>query len=342
LLARRNARLPDPTWGADTRAVHEAEDTFNERIRLADTKFFNSIESILGETQKLQMPRVIMHRQRACCAPHMCQLKKATVDLSALIERAQLAPDDLAPVEVLMWDYEQKVTPLLIAVDKLLRENKILFTEFSCRKAFTEDGKPLDLNSSAVAQLQRDLYQRELDLRARCAKLQEQIGIENDKYVELLADKLPPAPGKALKTGYLCKAYLHVYPDPAETQELYSGLSAAPDVGEEQKAAIAANWANYRPQYEAINKSFCKLSDDWQMQNAYTGRANGWQEHNQRVNDLTLKRAALHEKFVKSVRDLLNQQTSPHAWQLLQDWFKDFNDWHEKYLKYPVHYVDFS
>ncbi len=320
-LCRPPVRYPD--FNDAQFAMWRVEENLRAALEKEDKHLISELSLVLSEFQKTLLPRVEMRRQRQVCWKYTLhnRISRARLDLSQALEAGRISESVLAQLEPLLWEYEQAVTPLFVALDNENKEFRQKYAAICQNQAVDSNGQPWDLSKPEVAQQVNQMVAEELaNLLRKPFDLQRQIASLNDEYLIKLMGKMPEAKADGLQQAYSSAAYRRVFPDPTDPKRLYEAIMSTEQITDELRIALTSQWSAYRMSYDALCKLMCQSTDRWQEFGARTGLDQGWQEHNTQMAKWTEERIDKNEGFVKHFCDSLPPEAMVDQKRLINDW----------------------
>ena len=206
--------------------VYDVEESLRRAIERADEALFVELESVLADVQKPGMARVRDYRQRQACVGWLRWLvRPARIDLSAMLDDVSAVPEVRAAVDGLLADYERRLTPTRVALNKAMLANRIRLLELSAWLVRDENDRPLD--PTLLRQRSQEHALRVSALLDDSVRLQRQIADLNQKTLGTLLTAMPPSVATSLRNEYQRRAFPTVYPDPHGLHDVCERLVGA-------------------------------------------------------------------------------------------------------------------
>jgi len=298
--------------------VYDVEESLRRAIERADEALFVELESVLADVQKPGMARVRDYRQRQACVGWLRWLvRPARIDLSAMLDDVSAVPEVRAAVDGLLADYERRLTPTRVALNKAMLANRIRLLELSAWLVRDENDRPLD--PTLLRQRSQEHALRVSALLDDSVRLQRQIADLNQKTLGTLLTAMPPSVATSLRNEYQRRAFPTVYPDPHGLHDVCERLVGAAGIDDAQRAAISALCATYQSEYDGVNLEMERRYSDWCLEFASTFGSLNYEQYRLRMRELRDQRWRLNLKTLRQIESLIPDAGSHSELQSLAE-----------------------
>ncbi len=298
------------------------EEGLSASVAQADDSLLSALSLVLADVQLERMTEIRQYRERRRCLPDAFAIHKAKLDLAQLVEELEPTWEERHTVQEMMRTYEAALTPLVLAADRLCRDNRLEFERIRAElRAMASD--PRAANTPLGAARIETLNTQYAGAFRRQGLAQARIAEVNDRFIGPLAMLLPESKRRLFIQRFQSRSYALVYPDPLDPTPVHEAIIHHDALSDDVKLAIQQVWDTYRSVYRRTCDQMERASDQWHRQLAFTGSIDGWLEHNRAMADWTAERQAGSEEVIRKIRILLPPETLEgldsqlRAWEVL-------------------------
>lgn len=273
----------------------------------AESKFFAQIKAVLSEPQLLEFWRVALDRDRRRTCWHDKDFIPARFDLECILEQILLGDEAISSVDNVLIDYEKRVTPLVVQLERALCEREIPLMELNVQTHIDDQGRSVDTSTPGGLEYYWVRRRQISAILDRGVRLQEMIHKVNQEFIPKFVSALPPAAAQEFVRRYRAQAYHHVYPDSCDPSATYHGLISATIVGDDLRSTLEPAWQEYQTRHGDISKlmeaEFERFWHEFAATQSTPNRA-GYRENMRKLRD---ERWQLDEQIITRLRSLLPQ-----------------------------------
>lgn len=237
------------------------------RIRTLDNQLFDQIQTVLGEQQVAEMPRVRLARQRTIYTGSMLSrgLSGAgeIVDFSAEIPALELDPETAARVDVAIRQYEDKLTR---AGQKLHDATLRMFTDLvgaleaagfgnMTQEDFVEDPE-------RVEQMMEVMKEAYAQVGRRTSEAASEIVSLNRRELRSLMSMLPGDQARQLRMAFIRKAYPQLAMYGQGTEDSLRHAIRSESISDDQRAALQAMLTSFLAADDALVDRLMDAQDE--------------------------------------------------------------------------------
>ncbi|MHC5001490.1 MAG: hypothetical protein ACYTJ0_00030 [Planctomycetota bacterium] len=311
-----------PPSEADIGRLYNLRRNAMRTILQADETFFANLEALSTEQQRTTMERIRLSRQRDVYnrargaesfttggmggirfgAWQLDGSREAMIDLSRLVDEADLADEQLTSIDTVLLEYERSATALFrgfFESDLRFQEalDKLNASSAAARMQ-TEGG-----NRLGFADGYRDILESQgrdtRDARRRLIDVNRQTV---DRIVAALADEA----GAPVRLLYEKRAFPDEFEDSRSAAPRLRAALELPDLTADQRSAIAQISAEFQGEHERLSREMVAV-----RMNSAGGDRMDWQQRvdgQRRVERLRSERDDLNEKSLVRLRSVLSDE----------------------------------
>ncbi|MHC5023197.1 MAG: hypothetical protein ACYTGG_04715 [Planctomycetota bacterium] len=239
--------------GADQDAVRAAVQDLESvlgRIRTLDNQFFDQVQAVLADEQIERLATVRRARERARYQRGMSRLAGflnpgARVDLGAIVDELDLAPDVQAAVRPILETYERRLTTLAAKLHDDANHLPLEVSDRMEQAGVSVDGMRDRRQRETLFSIWQETQQ---ELATQAAKLSD-LTRRTYRQVDPL---LPDRAAARLRREYLSRAYDEAPADRGPAARLILEALALDSITDEQREVIRGHRQSYRSRIDLV------------------------------------------------------------------------------------------
>lgn len=258
---------------------------FQAKIEKAEKAYFDDFKLLLTEEQAAKWPAVERARRREQSVPRGGILSGEAVDLVRILKREmKLTPEELAPVQPLLDQYELELDRVLAERDKAYQEGM---------------GQGANLWFNQQMDKIEELFNKARDAAAKVKEV-------NKRYARQIEAGLPEARHAEFEREVQEASFPRVYRPNYVTRSFETALGLE-DLSEDQRQQINTIKASFEQQVEPIQRKIAASIEETEMTRSAMQMFGMGGGGNEGASDLRDQRRELEEKTFEKIRSVLNE-----------------------------------
>lgn len=208
--------------------------------------------SVAGEEQLRAVQRLRLKRDRDAGMIAMSLAGAANVDLVTIVEVATKRDRGHEGIDAILWEYEQRVSPLFAKRYIGLHDRILKDSQWSAEVAFGHQSKGDERYTPEVLQKSAEIDAERKRLWASIFRINKEIIDVNADFAIRIAEQLAEQDRGRFVKEFRARSWQNVYPDRSSIEDIFDETLALPGLDDALKDAIAGLRHRHMQDYETI------------------------------------------------------------------------------------------
>ncbi len=282
------------------------------QIAEIDDAFFDGIATLLGENRRASVDRARDARARTRMTAGVMNGmmgQTPTVDLSAIVLETGLSPKDLETIDPLLVSYEQRLTATSKELGQLgMRMIRDMFDTMEKAGLGNLSQEEMMADPEKMKAVMETMQAAMKKAGERFSAKAKDIGELNSKTFRSIESQLSGDAKRKVRVRYVGRAYPELANDPSQAERMFRMATRIKSLDEAGKEQLGNAYQQWQAGDDALVDSGIKMSDEFRSTRDLMDFGAGYAEHNQKMAEITQKRAELGAKSLQSVSSVLGDE----------------------------------